>query len=803
MTSEGPHETGHEPAQAAHNVVRGAASVPGRPEDEAHASDFSPPQGFPPVQSFPTSPAFPPAQSFPPPPSPREFSSAQDFPPAQDFPASPAFPPAQGFPPSAPPAPAYPPPAPPSAGPQADDRFSAERFGADTFRDDRPRAEDPYTPASFPGFTPSQSERDPAPGNDSYPGAFPPAEPLRGFPGGDSAPGFADRAPGFPERTSGGFPERGPAGYSEPSAGYSEPSASYSEPSAGFSEPPAGFSEPSAGFSGPAAGFPPPEPPRRDGPRHGAFDRDDNASPPGDRWSDDDQNDDGSAYSDYSEPAFLPRRTPADPTSMPQARDEEFPPTPAPAAIYPPESERPSSNGFAAYPPPPPADRGMAPAQGMDHGFDRGPDRERPDVPAYAAQVPQQRPPAEPPSGRVVSASASVPAGSRMSPTDGPAQALPQALASPRSRVYGSPAPGAGTGTGSPIPTSPAVSAPPPASHGAPPPHPGYGPPAEPGGFTPPSGHEAYGPTGDAYAPPAPPPGFGPQAPPPAFGHAGPPPFAPPSSPPAPPGDFGRPVSPAGPEFGERPPSGPPPGFGGPPPGSNFGEPPSGPPPGFGGPPPGSNFGEPPSGAIRASAAPVAPATGPPAGPGPSGFPEGPGPFGPPPGFPPGRPDSHPAGPPPGPHQAGPHGGRFPGAPGPGAPEWDAQDQGWQAPEQGRFDNFRPDTKDAEPEPVPQVRNGRVLLAVLTGAALLLILPFLIVWAVTRSSGDASFEVGSCVKQSGTKAVAADCSEAGAFKVVSKVANKADCPDPTQPAATLPGNQGKESVLCLGPVTSG
>jgi hypothetical protein len=99
------------------------------------------------------------------------------------------------------------------------------------------------------------------------------------------------------------------------------------------------------------------------------------------------------------------------------------------------------------------------------------------------------------------------------------------------------------------------------------------------------------------------------------------------------------------------------------------------------------------------------------------------------------------------------------------------------------------------------MRNGRVLLAVLTGAALLLVLPFLIVWAVTRSSGDSSFEVGSCVKQSGTAAVAANCGDVGAFKVVSKVADKSDCPDPNQPAAILPDNEGKERVLCLGPAS--
>jgi hypothetical protein len=128
----------------------------------------------------------------------------------------------------------------------------------------------------------------------------------------------------------------------------------------------------------------------------------------------------------------------------------------------------------------------------------------------------------------------------------------------------------------------------------------------------------------------------------------------------------------------------------------------------------------------------------------------------------------------------------------------------WQPAEHGRFDSFRPEEKAAEPEPepTPQVRNGRVLLAVLAAAALLLIVPFAIVWALTRSSGESSFEVGSCVKESGSAAVSADCSEVGAYEVVSKVADAAECPDRNQPNAILPDNKGKDRVLCLKPVAA-
>jgi hypothetical protein len=130
---------------------------------------------------------------------------------------------------------------------------------------------------------------------------------------------------------------------------------------------------------------------------------------------------------------------------------------------------------------------------------------------------------------------------------------------------------------------------------------------------------------------------------------------------------------------------------------------------------------------------------------------------------------------------------------------------GWQPPEQGRFETFRPeasaapDAKD-EAEPTPQVRNGRVLAAVITGAVLLLVLPFAVIWGFMAAWGnDPGFDVGSCVKQSGTRAEAADCGDVGAFEVVSKVANESECPDPNQPAAILPDNEGRDRVLCLKP----
>ncbi len=102
----------------------------------------------------------------------------------------------------------------------------------------------------------------------------------------------------------------------------------------------------------------------------------------------------------------------------------------------------------------------------------------------------------------------------------------------------------------------------------------------------------------------------------------------------------------------------------------------------------------------------------------------------------------------------------------------------------------------AEEPPVPRVRSGRVLLAVLCAAVLLLVVPLGIVWLATRPSGP-TFDVGSCLRKSGNEAVAAQCSD-DAFKVVSKVDNKNKC-TPGQPYVTI-GDGGKDNILCLRPV---
>ncbi|MFY1685880.1 LppU/SCO3897 family protein [Micromonospora sp. WMMD730] len=126
--------------------------------------------------------------------------------------------------------------------------------------------------------------------------------------------------------------------------------------------------------------------------------------------------------------------------------------------------------------------------------------------------------------------------------------------------------------------------------------------------------------------------------------------------------------------------------------------------------------------------------------------------------------------------------------------------------EQGRFDAFKP---DAEPEqkaeqPTPKVRNGRVLALVLIAAVLILAVPLGLLMLLGKIGSDddkpAPFNpaVGSCVKQSGNGASAANCDEQGAFTVVSKVDAKEKCTDPTQPHVVLQGG-GVDRVLCLKP----
>ncbi|MFG1886565.1 hypothetical protein ACGFIR_01670, partial [Micromonospora sp. NPDC049051] len=148
-------------------------------------------------------------------------------------------------------------------------------------------------------------------------------------------------------------------------------------------------------------------------------------------------------------------------------------------------------------------------------------------------------------------------------------------------------------------------------------------------------------------------------------------------------------------------------------------------------------------------------------------------------------------------------GGGFPPAFPPPQQPGSSWDQGGTDQDQGRFDSFKPIAEPKAEPPTPKVRNGRVLAAVLVAAILILAVPLGLLMLLGKVGGDdpaPAFDpaVGSCVKKSGENAAAAECGEAGAFTVVSKVDAKDKCADPSQPYVVLQGG-GANRVLCLKP----
>jgi hypothetical protein len=147
-----------------------------------------------------------------------------------------------------------------------------------------------------------------------------------------------------------------------------------------------------------------------------------------------------------------------------------------------------------------------------------------------------------------------------------------------------------------------------------------------------------------------------------------------------------------------------------------------------------------------------------------------------------------------------------PGQPGPAGPPGD--------PAQSRFDQFagaqgqqgqqglqrqqapaRPAPASA-PEQKPE-RKGRLIIGVLVGCALLLAVAFGGLLLIDKMVGP-TFAVGDCVKPSENQreAVAASCSDNGAFKVVSSVTSADEC-DKTQPYVQI-----DKEILCLKPATA-
>jgi hypothetical protein len=105
-----------------------------------------------------------------------------------------------------------------------------------------------------------------------------------------------------------------------------------------------------------------------------------------------------------------------------------------------------------------------------------------------------------------------------------------------------------------------------------------------------------------------------------------------------------------------------------------------------------------------------------------------------------------------------------------------------------------------EPGPASQRGSRRLLLILaLIGVVVVLAAVTTAITLAVRGSG-ASFAIGDCVKQSGTKAVGAACSDSKSYRVTNKVGKQSDCADANQPFVVISKN-GKDQVLCLRPAT--
>jgi hypothetical protein len=108
----------------------------------------------------------------------------------------------------------------------------------------------------------------------------------------------------------------------------------------------------------------------------------------------------------------------------------------------------------------------------------------------------------------------------------------------------------------------------------------------------------------------------------------------------------------------------------------------------------------------------------------------------------------------------------------------------------------------AAPPPAKPAKSKKglfITLAVVFGV-ILLGGAFAIGFMVLKGGDD--FTVGTCVRQDGSGATVVDCSESGAFKVVSRVQSVDLCPDPAQPAIVLKSIGKADEVVCLQPASS-
>jgi hypothetical protein len=116
---------------------------------------------------------------------------------------------------------------------------------------------------------------------------------------------------------------------------------------------------------------------------------------------------------------------------------------------------------------------------------------------------------------------------------------------------------------------------------------------------------------------------------------------------------------------------------------------------------------------------------------------------------------------------------------------------------QDREDSTSAWNGDDKPESDGKKKRLLLILALVAAITLLAVVGTLITLAVRGP--DVNFAINDCVKQDGSKAAKASCSEGGAYKVVNKVTQQSECPDPNQPFVVVSRSDSKDDVLCLRP----
>jgi hypothetical protein len=121
-----------------------------------------------------------------------------------------------------------------------------------------------------------------------------------------------------------------------------------------------------------------------------------------------------------------------------------------------------------------------------------------------------------------------------------------------------------------------------------------------------------------------------------------------------------------------------------------------------------------------------------------------------------------------------------------------------------------PQPAPAGPQPAPAADgfgppadqgNSHIGMLIAVGGVVLLAVVGLIAFMWPEPESNQQFTVGSCVKKSDQIAIPAECTSAGAFKIVTKGQRKEECADQLQPYIEL--NSGKDPILCLVPAIGG